>query len=163
MDPWLMLRGMTNRDQIGVLDWIRLGRSVLTKEQLARVIMTLIDDDVLVPMVSTPAVVPAAAQTAMQTHSAEPDPAKQIPTPDPQLSVPKLVMHFVRHIGRAIRAGDALAYVKGFKPDVPRTSVYSALNQLTKTNHLDKQGEGKGVTYTMHVAPTGKKGGTSSR
>ena len=152
-----MLRGMTNRDQIGVLDWIRLGRSVLTKEQLARVIMTLIDDDVLAPAVS----VPVAPHPVVLTREEQPQAsAPGIPPPDPQLSVPKLVLHFARHAGRSVRAGELLAFVRTVKPDVPRTSVYSALNQLTSTKHLDKHGEGKGVNYSFPVTqpPAGKRG-----
>ena len=80
-----------------------------------------------------------------------------IPAPDEALSVPKVILHFVKHRRDGAKASELLAFVRKYRPGKARTSVYSALHQLCsgKRPQMRKEGSGRDFTYFL----TQQKGG----
>lgn len=156
---------------ITLQEWLRLGRLFFKQEQLARIVMLLIDDDALHPTrsASTASEVedrrsptpPTPVILTEEERSATRSSTPSIPVPDDGLSVPKVITHYVRHAGRGVRTSELTAYLRTVRPGKAKTSVYAALHSLCEAGVLRKEGSGRDYTY-FFVASGPRRGGKST-
>lgn len=171
MWSWILKSIMSQNDQsnatITLQEWLRQGRSFFNAEQLARIVMLLIDDDALSPTRparTTPEVedrhgrtpvIPTAEESMARTST------PSIPLPDDGLSVPKVIAHFVRYSNRGVRTSELTSYVRSVRPGKAKTSVYTALHSLCEAGILRKEGSGRDYTY-FFVSSGPRRGGKST-
>ena len=147
------LTNMTkNRDgDFTLKEWLDLGTIFFSKEDLTRMMTVLLFDSATEPVGGPTATNASPEATSPSDARGVPHVGeKTVPPPSPDLSVPKVVLHFVRSAARSVRTAEIALFVRTHRPEASRGAVYAALHNLVSTGKLERHGSSSSeYTFTL--------------